>query len=113
MNSATINTAHRNPRPAAAAADAAPVLSQNERIRRGLTLALGELHRLEQLATVVSVDVSGARPVVTLEQPLAAAAGHYITRKSGDRRTTVWVAERNGCQLECESDQPLPMAARR
>lgn len=85
----------------------------NESIRRGLALAMGELHRLDQLVTVVSVDVSGARPVLTLDQPIAAAQGHYITRKSGDRRTTVWVAERNGCQLECESEQPLPLAARR
>lgn len=112
MATATMNPIRSSHRATEAAAEA-PTLSQNERIRRGLTLALGELHRLEQLATVVSVDVSGARPVVTLEQPLAALPGHYITRKSGDRRTTVWVAERNGCQLECEGDQPLPMVARR
>lgn len=85
----------------------------NESIRRGLALAMGELHRLEQLATVVSVDVSGARPVLTLDKPIAAAQGNYITRKCGDRRTTVWVAQHNGCQLECESEQPLPMFARR
>lgn len=91
-----------------APSDGALAIGQNERIRRGLNLALGELYRLEQIAVVVAVDVSGAKPVLTLERPVSVAQGHYVTRKAGDRRTTVWVAEHNGCQLECESDQPLP-----
>lgn len=85
----------------------------NERIRRGLNLALGELYRLDQLAVVVAIEVSGAKPVLTLERPIAATQGHYVTRKTGDRRVTVWVAEHGGCQLECESDQPLPYAVGR
>lgn len=108
MITATTKATHPMQSAAESATNGAPAVSQNERIRRGLNLALGELYRLEQIAVVVAVDVSGAKPVLTLERPVSVARGHYVTRKAGDRRTTVWVAEHNGCQLECESDQPLP-----
>jgi hypothetical protein len=85
----------------------------NDRMRRAMNLALAEIFRLEGRATVVAVEVVSERPVLTIDQPIALPGAHYITRSIDGRRSTVWVAQDGGCQIECDSPQPLPAVAGR
>ena len=81
------------------------MIASNETIKTAINLALGALFTLDDAGVaVLDVDVSGARPIITVDRaPPMAAPARAVTETIGGVRSTLHVAELRGCRVQWTS----------